>query len=119
MKILFLIGLLSILGVAANSKTATGNSFSFEPARTISKLMKPAMEAKDAPATCWYLGQVRGFALAAQNAGNKKAESLVALVTDNVGKCGGKNSLNLSETFTSEEWKRLSELQRQIESYNE
>jgi len=32
----------------------------------LSKLMKPAIEAKDAPATCWYLGEVRGFAFAAR-----------------------------------------------------
>lgn len=87
-----------------------------ETATALSKFMKPAIEAKDAPATCWYLGQVRGYALALRNSGNKKASKLVDIATNEVGKCGGINSLNLGETFTPEEWNRLSNLQKKIEA---
>lgn len=87
-----------------------------DTAKNLSKLMKPAIEAKDAPATCWFLGQVQGYALALKNSGDAKGTKLLELAKEGAGKCGGKNSLNLSETFNQEEWSRLSELQKKIES---
>jgi hypothetical protein len=82
----------------------------------LSKFMKPTIEAKDAPATCWFLGQVHGYALALKNSGDPKGIKILDLVRDGAGKCGGINTLNLSETFTTEEWSRLSDLQKKIES---
>lgn len=103
-----------------------GSSFSYgesvpvaklDTAKNISKFMKPAIEAKDAPATCWFLGRVHGYALALKQLGDGKADKLVELVDKGAGKCGGKNSMNLNETFSKEEWGRLSELQKQIENF--
>ncbi len=92
------------------------DSIKVDTGKSLSKFMKPAIEAKDAPATCWFLGQVQGYALAVRNSGEAKATRLLELAKDGAGKCGGKNTLNLSETFTSEEWARLSELQKKIET---
>lgn len=89
-----------------------------DTAKSLSKFMKAAIEAKDAPATCWFLGQVQGYALALKNSGNLTSDKLLTLAKDGAGKCGGKNSLNLSETFTQEEWSRLSDLQKRIETIN-
>jgi len=89
-----------------------------DTAKNLSKFMRPAIEAKDAPATCWFLGQVQGYALALKNSGDAKATKILDLAKEGAGKCGGKNTLNLSETFTQEEWSRLSELQKKIETLN-
>jgi hypothetical protein len=89
-----------------------------DAAKKLSGFMKPAIEAKDAPATCWFLGQVQGYALALSNSGDAKGKKLLALTREGSGKCGGKNSLNLTETFTPDEWTRLSDLQKKIETLN-
>lgn len=86
-------------------------------AKVPSQFMKPAIEAKDAPATCWFLGQVHGYALALDNSGDEQGKQLYKFVRNSAGKCGGTNSLNLSETFTPDEWKRLSELRKKIEQF--
>ncbi|MNL09241.1 hypothetical protein D3C87_1299940 [compost metagenome] len=83
--------------------------------KNLSKFMKPAIAAKDAPATCWFLGQIQGYAIALKNSGDPKAGKLLEVAKDGAGKCGGKNSLNLTETFTPEEWSRLSDLQKKLE----
>ncbi|MNK26209.1 hypothetical protein D3C87_445410 [compost metagenome] len=97
---------------------ASADVLKAETAKNLSKFMKPAIEAKDAPATCWFLGQVQGYALALKNSGDAKVDRLLSLAKEGAGKCGGKNSLNVSETFTQEEWSRLSELQKKIETLN-
>ncbi len=95
---------------------ANAEALKTDTAKNLSKFMKPAIEAKDAPATCWFLGQVQGYALALKNTGEAKADKILVLAREGAGKCGGKNSLNLSETFTQEEWSRLSDLQKKIEA---
>lgn len=84
--------------------------------KTFSKFMKAAIEAKDAPATCWYLGTAQGYLRTLKDSGNQKASQLLTDIKDGEGKCGGKNSLDLKTTFTPEEWVRLSSLQQKIES---
>ena len=88
-----------------------------ETAALISQLMKPAIEAKDGPATCWFLGQVQGYTLALRNTGVQGGEELFNLVKKSAGACGGGNEIDLKKTFTDEEWARLSELQKKIEAY--
>lgn len=97
---------------------ASADVLKSDTAKNLSKFMKPAIEAKDAPATCWFLGQVQGYALALKNSGDAKAEKILVLAKEGAGKCGGKNSLNVGETFTQEEWTRLSDLQKKIETLN-
>lgn len=97
---------------AAESKS----ELKMSTAQALSKFMKPAIEDKNGPATCWFLGQVHGYLLAMRNSGNDEAKKYFEIVKNSHGKCGEKNSLNLSETFTAEEWKRLSELQQKIET---
>lgn len=84
--------------------------------KTFSKFMKAAIEAKDAPAACWYLGTAQGYLRALKDSGNQKATQLLTAIKDGEGKCGGKNSMDLKTTFTPEEWSRLSSLQQKIES---
>ncbi len=84
--------------------------------KTYAHFMKSALEAKDAPATCWYLGLSEGYLQALKNTEDLKATQLYKEIKDQEGKCGGKNGQDLSKTFTSEEWIRLSELQKKIES---
>lgn len=110
--------LASILVIFCFHPFASADVLKSDTAKSLSKLMKPAIEAKDAPATCWFLGQVHGYALALKNSGDAKADRLLTLAKEGAGKCGGKNSLNVGETFTKEEWSRLSELQKKIEILN-
>jgi hypothetical protein len=84
--------------------------------KTYSKFMKTAIEAKDAPAACWYLGIAQGYLRALADAGNAKASKFASETKNAEGKCGGKNSLDLKNTFTVEEWTKLSALQQKIES---
>ncbi|UYL07491.1 hypothetical protein B9G69_010590 [Bdellovibrio sp. SKB1291214] len=112
---------LLVFGLVLGSQLSFAESVpvaKFETARNISKVMKSSIEAKDAPATCWILGRVHGYALAMKQLGDTRAAKLVEFVDKGAGKCGGKNTLNLQETFTQEEWTRLSELQKQIENFN-
>ncbi len=108
---------LSII-ILCSLQYANAEALKIDTARNLSKFMKPSIEAKDAPATCWFLGQIQGYALALRNSGDDKGLKLLDLTKEGAGKCGGKNSLNLSETFTAEEWSRLSELQKKIETLN-
>jgi hypothetical protein len=99
-----------------SSHTVSADMLKAEVAKTLSKLMKPAIEAKDAPAACWSLGRVEGYALALDKVGDAEGKKIYELAKNNMGKCGGKNTLNLGETFTAAEWTRLSELQKKIEN---
>lgn len=114
MKNLFILGLI----IFCSERTCRAEAIKINTAKTLSKFMKPAIDAKDAPATCWFLGKVEGYALALRNLGDSRGIKLFELVKDGAGKCGGKNSLNLNETFTPEEWTRLSELQKKIEAFS-
>jgi hypothetical protein len=98
------------------SQFARAEVIKYETAKNLSKFMKQTIDTKDAPATCWFLGQVHGYALALKNAGDAKGSKVFELAKAGAGKCGGVNSANASETFTPEEWLRLSDLQKKIEN---
>lgn len=84
-------------------------------ARSYATLMKKALDNKDAPAACWYLGMSMGYIRALKNSGNEKAAKLKEDIQGAEGKCGGINTMDLKATFTPEEWGRLSELQKRLE----
>lgn len=106
--VFFLFLLVPIFCTAETLKIITPKSFA--------RLMKVAIEAKDAPAACWYLGTAQGYLRAMRETGNKKAAQLLSETKDTEGKCGGKNTLDLKSTFTPEEWARLTKLQQKIEA---
>ena len=65
MKKIILSGLV-FFGMAADAANVLVG-IPIESASALSKLMKPAIEAKDGPAACWFLGQVHGYSLALKN----------------------------------------------------
>jgi hypothetical protein len=84
--------------------------------KSFAQLMKVAIDYKDAPATCWYLGRAQGYLDALKDSGNEKAAKLSKELQGNEGKCGGKNGLDLKTTFTADEWQRLEVLRAKIET---
>ncbi len=115
MKKIILSGLVFFGMVASAANILVG--IPIESASALSKLMKPAIEAKDGPAACWFLGQVHGYSLALKNSRVNGGEELFNMVKESAGQCGGANSSDLTKTFTAEEWVRLSELQKKIEAF--
>ncbi len=115
MKKIILSGLVFFGMAASAANTLVG--IPIESASSLSKLMKPAIEAKDGPAACWFLGQVHGYSLALKNSRVNGGEELFNMVKESAGQCSGTNSSDLTKTFTAEEWVRLSELQKKIEAF--
>ena len=115
MKKIILSGLIFFGMTASAANVLVGTPI--ELASSLSQFMKPAIEAKDAPATCWFLGQVHGYSLALRNTRVNGGEELFNLVKESAGQCGGANGSDLKKTFTAEEWVRLSELQKKIEAF--
>jgi hypothetical protein len=111
-KIIMIIGLSFLL----SSLELHAESIKPIAVKSFAKLMKEAIAAKDAPASCWYLGMSEGYLRAMKNSGNEKAASGLNNLQNAEGKCGGKNSMDLATTFTKEEWLRLSDVQKRIES---
>jgi hypothetical protein len=111
MKILFVFLIASVSAFNALAEPLT----TVAP-KTFAAFMKKAIEAKDAPATCWYLGSAEGYIRALKNSGNEKAGQLMTSLQGAEGKCGGPDTMDVKATFTAEEWVRLSDLQKKLES---
>lgn len=92
------------------------NSLSTNIPKSFSKIMKKAIEAKDAQAACYLLGNAQGYLRALKESGNTKATKLYSETMEVSGSTCDKANLDSKSNFTPEAWANLSTIQQKVES---